>query len=854
MDNTIQLYVDKKKEKKGYPITSPDRVIDDNGESLASKLDELTTKSDVLLMQQTTQRAITDFVNERMAELKGRDVVDSVDKMEDTTKEYVLVSTGTIWKYREYTETTTSPQFVNLATTITKGYRVNSSGGLTAEETGIAVEDYIDISGANDVIRVKGLGDIEKGNIYSSKNSIFGSGAPSAWGTAVTDVIKYSYDSNSGIATFTKQNSINNSFKLLRISGSTNKGATTNVIITRNEEIKYTTETITVEEWYDTEIQDNSNGVTIVQEPGDSLTKIMSQKAVTELVQNATGGNANYPRVDSITEMTDTSISYILNSTNTVWSYVETKGDVKELYDVSKVQIGYRYSGTPGSPIATAGYSLTDYIPIDCTSDNPQIVIEYDGVINYDMSTQPYFNKMTPCDKNGNALAPMYIKYPATSTTHFKCEVYDGKIVVYLKYDGTGNIPSFFNDMASVRFEVKHDNNAGATVMAQIKSVKCPTLFDTTKEWTDTGLAPENANIGYVDLLVKVTDNKTAINDVNRRISKIESGVDTITLPSFWQSAVNECINKIKVLQKGRNCITFPFFSDHHVRGGYVGLLIAKVMEECNIPYCVFGGDSISNGYMAGVDVMVEDEYKFKDLMSYIPDGRLLRTPGNHDGYCAISADEKYYYTKDEIYDLFFRDIATQQNKYFDSDGTSLYADDLASKVRFILLDTNKKIVNNTGTGKSVTDEQLAWLRDEALKFNETGWSIVFVSHQPMSNHHHAYISNADEVYNLLNTYKSSSDPNKADIVGWFSGHIHRDRIWTGKAVNTSDDSQGDALPFTQVTISSDNVAIAYDDATKHANDASDKGHCIDFVTINKNTRTVNITRLGIGDDRSYTY
>ena len=31
MDNTIQLYVDKEKEIKGYPITSPDRVIDENG-------------------------------------------------------------------------------------------------------------------------------------------------------------------------------------------------------------------------------------------------------------------------------------------------------------------------------------------------------------------------------------------------------------------------------------------------------------------------------------------------------------------------------------------------------------------------------------------------------------------------------------------------------------------------------------------------------------------------------------------------------------------------------------------------------------------------------------------------------
>ena len=40
MDNTIQLYVDKKKGIKGYPITSPDRVIDENGVNIKDYVDE----------------------------------------------------------------------------------------------------------------------------------------------------------------------------------------------------------------------------------------------------------------------------------------------------------------------------------------------------------------------------------------------------------------------------------------------------------------------------------------------------------------------------------------------------------------------------------------------------------------------------------------------------------------------------------------------------------------------------------------------------------------------------------------------------------------------------------------------
>ena len=47
MNKTIQLYIDEKKEIKGYPITSPDRVIDENGVSIKEQLDTIVTKEGV---------------------------------------------------------------------------------------------------------------------------------------------------------------------------------------------------------------------------------------------------------------------------------------------------------------------------------------------------------------------------------------------------------------------------------------------------------------------------------------------------------------------------------------------------------------------------------------------------------------------------------------------------------------------------------------------------------------------------------------------------------------------------------------------------------------------------------------
>ena len=39
MENTIQLYSDREKKNKVYPITSPDRVIDENGVNIKEQFD-----------------------------------------------------------------------------------------------------------------------------------------------------------------------------------------------------------------------------------------------------------------------------------------------------------------------------------------------------------------------------------------------------------------------------------------------------------------------------------------------------------------------------------------------------------------------------------------------------------------------------------------------------------------------------------------------------------------------------------------------------------------------------------------------------------------------------------------------
>ena len=597
----------------------------------------------------------------------------------------------------------------------------------------------------------------------------------------------------------------------------------------------------------------------IVQEAGESESLVMSQKAVTDLVAEAigTGGggtSTEYETVDSVEEMTDTSKQYVLKETGTIWTYGEKEIEVEppNKFVPSTATLNQRLSGSSGSVSVNdiaIGSFVTDFIAVSGLDEITPYNVRFNWAVNRSEDNKIVFYNSSKT-RLGNSLFALPLD--GSNTT-----ISDNETVVNLKinYNGDDINVSDLSQVAYVRFQVFVKSVGTSITSDDIKNLTITFDADggtkTETIWYDTGMTPSasggSGGGNYIDLLVKVNQNKSDIAEVSNRVTALETGSETVTIPTFWQTAVDACIAKIKALQVGRNCVTFPFFSDNHQRNGYAGMLIAHIMKECNIPYCFFGGDSISSGYIESEAVMIEQDKAFDTIMSYIPNGRFCRAVGNHDGFWNVSSatGDEYHYTRDQIYDLFLREESIAQNKHFGDDGTYYYVNDIASKTRFIIMNTN---------GGSVDSTQISWLQNTALSFNESGWAVVFISHQPISNHYHAGISNAAEVRTIVSNYINSTSANKADIVGWFSGHIHRDRIYTGAAVNTSDDSVGEAMGFTQVTITSDHTSIAYDDATKHTVAADDQSHAIDFVTINKSTRKVNLTRLGVGNDRSYTY
>lgn len=606
----------------------------------------------------------------------------------------------------------------------------------------------------------------------------------------------------------------------------------------------------------------------VVQEAGESESLVMSQKAVTNLVNDAlgSGGTIDYETVDSIEEMTDTSKSYVLSTDGYVYTYAEKTETVtheaENKFVASTATINQRMGS---SSLSTQnGLVWTDAIAVDLTKESPFRVKVEGTKIAEKVSGTDHYQKLWLCaDDTGTSKLSAAVIYVGATSGNYTTLLEDGTI--YADYKGGAKLSdSIISQTKYLRIGFKFSDSAiGST--SELSNVKitfpCEAYTEevTTTEWVSTGMKPENVgNENYVTLLVKVNKNASDINEIDRRLTSLEVEKDSVSIPSYWTNAVDACIAKIKALQVGRNCVTFPFFSDNHQNIRHAGHLIAYIMKECSIPYCFFGGDAISNGAdVTSESIMITQDSLFDEMMSIIPVERMCRTVGNHDAYWNPTPNNgsstRVYYNRDQIFDLFLRHESISQNKHYGGDGTYYYIDDLASKTRFVLCNTNFNINTSMETLDSM---QIDWLENEAMVFNESGWGLVFISHQPITNHYHSniYAETANAIQTLLTNYTNGNSANKADIIGWFSGHIHADRIYTGAAANTTDDSVKNTLPWKTVTIRADNTGLCRDENLAHTPANDNQSHAIDFITINKITKTVNMTRLGAGSDRSFKY
>ncbi len=568
-------------------------------------------------------------------------------------------------------------------------------------------------------------------------------------------------------------------------------------------------------------------------------------RVLNDKINDIEAASAQPSFVDSLDEMTDTRKKYVYDGY--IWEYKEHEV-VNEPTNTSvlakdKVTLNGRLSNSSGNITANGspGFFVTDFIPAtDFSTTAP-----YNVRLNWELPTNAE-NKVVFYNADKERVGSSI--FGEGNTT-----IVDGTAIIDIKTATSTGEPISTTDATYIRMQLKRRDNDVALTEADLDGLEItldaneiPESTETITEWVNTGHAyqPMDYEDRIIDLETDMKNAQADIDVLSQRVDNLEDDTNAeVVIPTWWESAVDECIDKIKALQVGRNCVTFPFFSDNHQRNGYAGALIKKVMDECNIPYCFYGGDSISSGYIADEATMIKQDKKFDTMMKVIPNGRFCRAVGNHDGFWKVSDSESHSYTREQVYELFLREESISQSKHFGNDGTYYYLDDETNKIRYFVLNTNSGFSDA---------EQVAWFSSN-LNSTNSGWSVVIISHAPITNNFHSGLSHADTVQEILEDYIESD--NSADVIGWFSGHIHRDRIYqTDHTSDTdADDTETVTLPFKTVTIMPDNVAIGYG-GVSHPIDNSDQSHAIDFVTINKTTRKVNLTRLGFGEDREYSY
>lgn len=312
-------------------------------------------------------------------------------------------------------------------------------------------------------------------------------------------------------------------------------------------------------------------------------------------------------------------------------------------------------------------------------------------------------------------------------------------------------------------------------------------------------------------------------------------------VPESWQAAVEDAIQKVTELQDagGRNCVSFAYLSDCHAAPGgasFAGHLAGAVMDRCHIPFALICGDAAAAG--ADSEAQLRQSHAAADeTLAPIGWRRLLQAQGEADGsWNGGSLDAK------ALYGTVFRKLAEDPRRVFGGDGSYYYLDHPAARLRFIVLNSS-----GAGDGFGYGDAQLNWLASTALSFEEGNWDVVLAVHVSPASGLGIAIRDDTVLKGILRAFHwgqsysgTAGTAGQGDyvsvscdytgratarIVGIFSGHTHQDGLVASE------------LPCAAVTIAS-----------------TAEEPVMDFVTVNRESGRVFLTRLGPGRDRIYAY
>jgi predicted phosphodiesterase len=345
-------------------------------------------------------------------------------------------------------------------------------------------------------------------------------------------------------------------------------------------------------------------------------------------------------------------------------------------------------------------------------------------------------------------------------------------------------------------------------------------------------------------------------------------------LPLYWQQHLFSKLKEIRAIkdEAGEDAPCFALVTDFHIaeNEGYSVELIRRVLDECDIPFVISAGDAASGKGICTADFLKGEIREF--LSAFAPVGeKLLFVEGNHDR--AFSTFEPPLYYKEniprcELDEICFERQRKYGNRRFGGYGY-YYVDDEKSRMRIILLN-GQDVPSDAKTAEGYAkynamrhfgflQEQIDWFCSEALRLPSEEWVGVVCSHsdfQGAKKEKHCYnyelmlgiinAFNQKSSYNNESSYEDSAFNASVDfdfseyqgkVVGWVSGHTHNDRI-------------NETYGVTSVSTTTDAAFLS----TNPEKAGTLNEQAFDAFIIDRKRKLVKIVRVGVGENREFSY
>lgn len=383
------------------------------------------------------------------------------------------------------------------------------------------------------------------------------------------------------------------------------------------------------------------------------------------------------------------------------------------------------------------------------------------------------------------------------------------------------------------------------------RKFKYPSAKYPFKSWISSGYFNLYSDRTYFITIRKDDDSPTPPSRIPVCIYRVDNKTH---IPSYYQQYVDTKIDTINNLQKGFDKFSFTFITDIHIQHNakHCFPLIKKINRQCAISDTLGCGDW-ATAWLSdaeGIEGLKKDFHELKDLFDGIP---LIKSIGNHDW--AYGGSNQWNITNGDAYNSYYRDCACN-NISFGGNGTYFYKDDLINKVRYISINvmdyegsTTPDNANNKEFIFRVSEDQKNWLKREALNMPSDEWCCVIFSHLlpwtstefPFTNMG-TLVENGGELETLCNQFISKSgdfSDYKGTLICWVGGHEHNDAIVKNGNLN-------------MVCVNGDCIIQAKNAPTRTLNTITEQA--FDVFTIDKTTKSVHITRIGAGTDRTFNY